>query len=244
MPARRIRAVPGEEWWWALMSRVPSGVAVVTVDTNGGNDSASPVSSLVVLSLEPPLVAIALSRQAAMHELLREADGFAISILTEGQERLAQHFARGVPPIAMWEGIAVEAGDSGAPLLTGALGWLECRLHNELQVGTHTLFVGEVVRVQLGKDAPPLQRSHGEYTPGDRSPSSSTSTACSSTSDPRAFNHYGQRAGAALVALRAPRQTIARTIAHPRNEDDQAERREGRTPQRPRSPRFSPRASE
>jgi flavin reductase (DIM6/NTAB) family NADH-FMN oxidoreductase RutF len=181
MPVRRIRAVPGEELR-ALMSRVPSGVAVVTVDTNGQRVGLT-VSSLVVLSLEPPLVAITLSRQAAMHELLREADGFAVSILTEGQERLAQHFARGVPPIAMWQGIAVEAGETGAPLLSGALGWLECRLHNELQVGTHTLFVGEVVRVQLGKDAPPLQRSHGEYTSGDRSPSSSTSTTRSSSSD-------------------------------------------------------------
>jgi len=149
----------------ALMSRVPSSVAVVTVDANGQRLGLT-VSSLVALSLQPPLVAIALSRQAAMHELLREAGGFAVSILAAGQERLAQHFARGVPPIAMWQGIPVEARASGAPLLAGAIGWLECRLDNELPVGTHTLFVGEVLRVQLGEDALPLQRSHREYTPG------------------------------------------------------------------------------
>ena len=156
MPAEELRA---------LMSRVPSSVAVVTVDANGQRLGLT-VGSLVALSLQPPLVAIALSRQAAMHEMLREAGGFAVSILAAGQERLAQHFARGVPPIAMWQGIHVEARASGAPLLTGALGWLECRLHNELPVGTHTLFVGQVLRVQLGEDAPPLQRSHGEYTSG------------------------------------------------------------------------------
>ena len=98
-----------------------------------------------------------------MHELLREAGGFAVSILSASQERLAQHFARGVPPIAMWHGIAVQAGASGAPLLQGALGWLECRLRDELAVGTHTLFVGEVLCVELGEDAPALQRSRGEY---------------------------------------------------------------------------------
>ncbi len=109
-------------------------------------------------------MAIVLSRQSAMHELLREADGFAVSILAAEQESLAQHFARGVPPIAMWHGIALEAGASGAPLLAGALGWLECSLRDELPVGTHTLFVGEVLRVELGQDAPPLLRSRGEYT--------------------------------------------------------------------------------
>ena len=144
------------------MSRVPSGVAVVTVDTNR-QPLGLTVGSLVALSLEPPLVAIVVSRQAAMHELLRETGGFAVSILAARQERLAQHFARGVPPIAMWRGIAVQAGVSGAPLLEGALGWVECRLRDELAVGTHTLFVGEVLRIKLGEDAPSLQRSRGEY---------------------------------------------------------------------------------
>ena len=147
----------------ALMSRVPSSVAVVTVDADGQRVGLT-VGSLVALSLEPPLVAIVLSRQSAMHELLREADGFAVSILAAGQEGLAQHFARGVPPIAMWHGIALETGTSGAPLLAGALGWLESSLRDELPVGTHTLFVGEVLRVELGQDAPPLLRSRGEYT--------------------------------------------------------------------------------
>ncbi len=146
----------------ALMSRVPSSVAVVTVDANGQRLGLT-VGSLVALSLEPPLVAIALSRQSAMHELLREADDFALSILAARQEWLAQHFARGVPPIAMWHGIALEGDDSGAPLLAGALGWLDCGLRDELQVGTHTLFVGDVVRVKLGEDGPPLLRSRGEY---------------------------------------------------------------------------------
>ena len=146
----------------ALMGRVPSGVAVLTVDANG-QPLGLTVGSLVALSLQPPLVAIVVSRQAAMHELLRKAGAFAVSILAARQESLAQHFARGVPPIAMWHGIAVKMGVSGAPLLEGALGWLECRLHDELIVGTHTLFVGEVLRVELGEDAPALQRSRGQY---------------------------------------------------------------------------------
>jgi flavin reductase (DIM6/NTAB) family NADH-FMN oxidoreductase RutF len=139
----------------ALMRRFPSGVAVVTVDASGQRLGLT-VSSLLSLSLEPPLVGVSVSRQAALHELLRESGGFAASLLAGGQEWLAQHFARGVPPIAMWHGVATRAGAAGAPLLAGALGWLECRLAGEHPVGDHTFFVGEVLSAELGEQAPPL----------------------------------------------------------------------------------------
>jgi flavin reductase (DIM6/NTAB) family NADH-FMN oxidoreductase RutF len=108
------------------------------------------------LSLEPPLVGVAVNRQAAMHELLREAGGFALSLLAGDQEAVAQHFARGVPPLAHWHGIATREGAEGAPLLEDALGWLECRLHAEHDAGDHTLFVGDVLAAERGRAAPPL----------------------------------------------------------------------------------------
>ena len=145
-----------------LLTRYPSGVCVVTVDVEGQKLGLT-VGSLVSLSLDPPLVGFAVSREAAMHELLREAGGCAISLLAAGQDWLAQHFARGVPPIAMWHGIATEAGASGAPLLVGALGWLECSLRDEMAAGTHTFFVCDVRQVELGEDAPPLVRVRGDY---------------------------------------------------------------------------------
>ena len=146
-----------------LLGRFPSGVCVVTVDA-GGQRLGLTLGSLVSLSLDAPLVGFAISREAAMHELLREAGGCAISLLAAGQEWLAQHFARGVPPIAMWHGVAVEPGAAGAPLLVGALGWLECTLREEVAAGTHTFFVCDVRRVELGEDAPALVRVRGEYS--------------------------------------------------------------------------------
>jgi flavin reductase (DIM6/NTAB) family NADH-FMN oxidoreductase RutF len=145
-----------------LLARYPSGVCVVTVDA-GGQRLGLTVGSLVGLSLDPPLVGFSVSREAAMHELLREAGGCAISLLAAGQEWLAQHFARGVPPIAMWHGIATEPGASGAPLLVGALGWLECSLHDQVSAGTHTFFVCAVRRVELGEDVPALVRVRSTY---------------------------------------------------------------------------------
>ncbi len=144
------------------MRRAPASVAVLTVDT-GSDRLGLTVSSLVSLSLEPPLVGVSIGRETAMHELLREAGGFAASLLAGGQEWLAQHFARGVPPIGMWSGIATEDGARGAPLLVGALGWLECRLAAEHEVGDHSFFVGEVESVRLGTAAPPLVHHEGGY---------------------------------------------------------------------------------
>jgi flavin reductase (DIM6/NTAB) family NADH-FMN oxidoreductase RutF len=122
----------------------------------GGERLGLTISALVSLSLEPPLVGVAVSRQAAMHELLREAGGFALSLLAGDQEGIAQHFARGVPPFAHWHGIATREGAAGAPLIDDALGWLECRTHAEHDAGDHTLFVGEVLAVEQGRSAVPL----------------------------------------------------------------------------------------
>jgi flavin reductase len=139
-----------------LMRRFPSGVAVVTVDADGERVGLT-VASLVSLSLEPPLVGVAIGRNAALHELLRAAGAFAVSLLAGGQEAIAAHFARGVPPIALWAGVPTRpAAQTGAPLLDGALGWIECRTAAEHPVGDHTLFVGEVLTVEIGTPARPL----------------------------------------------------------------------------------------
>ena len=142
------------------MRRFPSGVAVVTVDLEGERIGLT-VSSLVSLSLEPPLVGVAVSRQAALHELLRRARVFGASLLGEGQEDVATRFSRGLPPIALWSGVRVREGTE-PPLLEGALGWLVCETRAEHPVGDHTLFVGEVVALDEGEPAPALvYREHG-----------------------------------------------------------------------------------
>jgi flavin reductase (DIM6/NTAB) family NADH-FMN oxidoreductase RutF len=147
-----------------VLRRHPSGVAVVTVEANGQRIGLT-VATLTSLSLEPPLIGVGVARQAALHELLREAGSFAVSLLGAEQEPLAEHFARGVPPIGMWQGVATREGELGAPLLEGSLGWLECRLVDELAAGTHTFFVGEVVAATEGEDGAPLLRLAGTFRP-------------------------------------------------------------------------------
>lgn len=155
--------MPDGEDLRGVMRRFPTGVAVVTVDAHGDRLGVT-VSAFVSLSLEPPLVGVSIGREARVHELLREAGGFAVSLLAGGQEWLAQHFARSTPPIAMWHGVAHHEGSEGAPLLAGALGWLECRLWAEYPAGDHTFFVGEVLAAELGANAPALIHVASSYT--------------------------------------------------------------------------------
>jgi flavin reductase (DIM6/NTAB) family NADH-FMN oxidoreductase RutF len=143
------------------MRRMPHGVAVLTVDVDGERLGLT-LDSLVSLSLDPPLVGVSISRQAAMHELLREAGGFALSLLGSDQTVLAQHFARGVPPIGLWQGVDLRPAD-GPPLLAGAVGWIGCRTAAEHRIGDHTFFVGEVEWVELGAATTPLVHVDGEY---------------------------------------------------------------------------------
>jgi len=146
--------VVGGEELRELMRRFPAGVAVVGVALDGERLGLT-VGTLIPLSLEPPLLGFAIRRGAALHELLRRAGAFGVSLLGAGQEALAQHFARGVPPIALWDGIDVRETD-GPPLLAGAIGWLTGRVSAEIPAGEDTFFVGEVLSVEHGARARPL----------------------------------------------------------------------------------------
>jgi flavin reductase (DIM6/NTAB) family NADH-FMN oxidoreductase RutF len=136
------------------MGRFPAGVAVVTVSLRSQRVGLT-VASLVSLSLEPPLVGFAVRRDAALHELVRDAGRLTVNMLAAGQESLAQHFARGVPPIALWSGIPLRDDSADAPPeLEGAVAWLRCNLRSEHETGDHTFFVAEVEETELAPGDP------------------------------------------------------------------------------------------
>jgi flavin reductase len=147
----------------SVMRCFPAGVGVLTVDADGDRLGLT-IGSLVSLSLDPPLVGVSVGRELAAHELIRHARGYAVSILSSEQEHLARRFAHGVPPIAQWEGVPFRPGVV-APLLAGALGWLECELDAEHGVGDHTLFVGRPVAAETGAPGRGLAYRLSTYHP-------------------------------------------------------------------------------
>jgi flavin reductase (DIM6/NTAB) family NADH-FMN oxidoreductase RutF len=156
--------VTGEELRSA-MRRFPAGVCVVSVDDEGTPRGAT-VGSLVSLSLEPPLVGISVGHQSSLHLPLRGAGRFAVSILGGDQAAVAQHFARSAPPIAQWDRLLrpdAPAGGAREPLVADALAWLACAVASEHEAGDHTIFVGRVESVELGRPREPLAYLAGRY---------------------------------------------------------------------------------
>lgn len=145
----------------ALFRRWPSGVSVVVAELEGRRAGLT-VSSLLSLSLEPSLVGISIAREASLYEVLRGAEEWGVSILGGDQGHLAQHFSRSVPPLVLWDGIAVREDD--ARLLPGAVGWIVARTVDRLTVGDHTFFVGEVLLLELGEVATSLVHLDRRYS--------------------------------------------------------------------------------
>ena len=144
------------------MRRFPTGVAVVTVFSEGRALGLT-VGSLVSVALEPPLVGVSIGTSSTLHTPLRDAGRFAVSLLAGDQEGIAQHFARNAPPIALWEGIPTRESELPEPLVEDALAWLSCRVAGEHPAGDHTVFVGEVVSIELGRAGPALVYVGGGY---------------------------------------------------------------------------------
>jgi flavin reductase (DIM6/NTAB) family NADH-FMN oxidoreductase RutF len=120
------------------------------------------LSSLVSLSLDPPLVGISVGKQASCYELLRRAGAFAVSLLGAEQDGLARRFAAGHPPIVHWQGVETREG-TVAPLVEGGVGWIEARTVAEHDVGDHTFFVGAVLTAERGPSTRALMYRDREY---------------------------------------------------------------------------------
>ena len=98
-----------------------------------------------------------------MHELLLEAGEFAVSLLAEGQEGVAEHFARGVPPLVHWLGIDVVPDVEDPPLIAGAVGWIRADVAWSSPAGTHTLVAGAVTWTGVGPGKRALVRASGTW---------------------------------------------------------------------------------
>jgi len=145
----------------ALFRRWPAGVSIVVAEVDGHRHGRT-VSSLVSLSLEPPLVGISIAHSASIHELLRDAETWGVSVLAGGQEELAMRFARsGVPPLILWDGVQLREDDPR--LIAGAAGWLTARTVDTLVTGDHTFFVGEVENVEDGPAPTTLVYAYRDY---------------------------------------------------------------------------------
>ena len=149
------------------LGRVPSGVFVLTTGAAGAGGEARPqavmVSWVQQTSFHPPAVSVAVAKGRPVGPAIRAAGRFALSILPQDDTSLMKKYARGVPDGAdPFDGVNTRPSPAGVPVLTDALGFLECRLLTVCDFGgDHELFIGEVTAGELLRDGQAFSHQRG-----------------------------------------------------------------------------------
>jgi 3-hydroxy-9,10-secoandrosta-1,3,5(10)-triene-9,17-dione monooxygenase reductase component len=157
-----------------VLGHFPTGVTIVTT-LEEGRPWGITVNSFTSLSLEPPLVMVALDHRRAITPVVRRTARFAVNVLGAGGEDLSDCFA-GAPSAPCRDdfcGAPWRPGASGLPLLVAAIATVECKVTETIRVGDHDLFVGRVVALGNVEGQPlPLvfyrRRYHGLEAAGGR----------------------------------------------------------------------------
>jgi flavin reductase (DIM6/NTAB) family NADH-FMN oxidoreductase RutF len=109
------------------------------------------------VSMEPVLVAISVDSKAVTNRLIRDGGAFSVNLWDRADTRVFRTFSKPAERDGdTLNGRPVREGTTGVPIFEEAVAWLECRVAHELDVGTHDLFLGEVVDAGFsegGRDA-------------------------------------------------------------------------------------------
>jgi len=113
-------------------------------------------ASLVVqVSVEPKLVGVSIDRTARTCRLVSESGTFSISLLDREDRAVVRRFVKPVADVhhdgagraTALNGEPVIDAVTGSPILARAPAWLDCAVRHRIELGSHVLFVGEVVDV-------------------------------------------------------------------------------------------------
>lgn len=128
-----------------VMGRFATGISVVTT-LDGGQPAGITVNALSSVSLDPPLVMVALDRARFITPMVRTLGRYAVNILGHDQQALSDCFAHAPvsPGREEFCGATWHPGPTGLPLLDGSIATLECTVVQTFSVGDHDLFIGRV----------------------------------------------------------------------------------------------------
>lgn len=138
----------------------PTGVTVVTTRDAGGVARGFTANSFTSVSLSPPLVLVCLAKAAHSHDVFVATERFAINVLAEDQKSVSSLFASKQPD--KFQRCAWHDGSTGSPLIDDTVAAFECRTHQCVEAGDHTILIGEVLALQQGP-ARPLGYCRGAY---------------------------------------------------------------------------------
>jgi flavin reductase (DIM6/NTAB) family NADH-FMN oxidoreductase RutF len=132
---------------------MPSGLYIVG-SRDGGRRNGMTLNWATQLSFDPKLLGISVERDAFTHELITAGGAFSVSIIDREDRAIVRKFTKPVevdPTAQTLNGFPYRDGVTGVPILTQAVGYVECDVRQTVPVGGHTLFIGEVVDAGFAK---------------------------------------------------------------------------------------------
>ncbi|MER6313272.1 flavin reductase family protein [Streptomyces sp. NPDC001581] len=147
-----------------VMAGVGGPVTIVTA-FDEGTPHGTTVTAFASLSLDPPMVTVALSENSTLLPRIVRSGRFGVNVLAASQRGLAHRFAR--PGVDRFAGANWHA-DDGLPRLAGCLGWIACDVTQAVRGGDHFLLLGAVKDAQRSGAETPLiyaDRTFGTLLP-------------------------------------------------------------------------------
>ncbi|RLB06793.1 MAG: flavin reductase [Deltaproteobacteria bacterium] len=141
-----------------ILRKISYGLYVVS-SKKGNRINAQTANVVMQITSEPPQIVLCINKKNLTHEFIMESGEFAVSILSqEAPLNLIGRFGfKSGRETDKFDGLSYQLVNNGCPvLLEHTLGYLEGKVTKELDVGTHTIFVAEVVEAQVFKEGEPM----------------------------------------------------------------------------------------
>lgn len=138
------------------LRQIPYNIFAVGVGKAGSDENGFVGSWVTQCSFDPPLMAIAVSRDTASYKLIDEHGVFSINLLGKDQQEIARTLVKPSHRVGdKMDDVSYKSGITSAPVLNNCLGYIECKVVSRTDTGEHTLFVGEAVNAeQFSSDEP------------------------------------------------------------------------------------------
>jgi len=130
-----------------VMWSLPYGLYILGTRA-GARRNGMTINFVTQVSFEPKLLAVSVEKEALTHELLVAGGVFVLNIVDREDRAIVRKFTK---PVEVDDAahtlneIPFHDGRTGAPVLDQAVAYVECEVRDRVDVGTHTLFIGEVV---------------------------------------------------------------------------------------------------
>jgi flavin reductase (DIM6/NTAB) family NADH-FMN oxidoreductase RutF len=143
---------PDDETLNKVTWKIPNALALVG-SRHGDEWNGMTTSWITQVSMDPVLVAIGVDNKAVTHRLISEGGSFTVNLWSSNDTRVFVKFSKPATKEGMaLNGRAIREGVTGAPIFEEAIAWMDCEVRQAIDLGTHTLFVGEIVDAGINDD--------------------------------------------------------------------------------------------